>query len=450
MSVQPPVTESANDLMLRSNEQMAKRLSKPVLVPRGKMQRKNCWTSKENNCFIDTMVRGWACTPIYIIRILDEDEEDEEIYRDEVFDGAHKLEAAISFIENKFALEKNEKSILHEYAGKTFKELPLPIRQKILNYQFTINYIDEDTANDRDSLKLLWARLNAEGKKLNDFELALPTIHELVHKVLHPSLPLYLDSVIFPKQESKRGAAEKILQMILATGESDMGSNYLKNFSSKKGLVKQWQNECLGDKVSKINETIEENKEKWLQMLKLASQYLQYFNENNCFVSDEGTSILDSAHRGTEIVFLLGRAIYHFPKPESFRRICPALSKYVREKYFTEYKENKWVTKVIRNEAGRNGLLQRKLLRDIDTDVQNFIDDTRRKFSSEMIDQKMKEQNSIYTYCKKSILKNQPYEGDHIVPWSQGGKTEYENLQILHRRCNREKGACMPAPTNNS
>ncbi len=30
-------------------------------------------------------------------------------------------------------------------------------------------------------------------------------------------------------------------------------------------------------------------------------------------------------------------------------------------------------------------------------------------------------------------------EGDHIVPWSRGGKTVPENLQMLCRRCNATK-----------
>ena len=148
MSTVKPVTETANDLSLRTDKQMAKVLCKAHLVTRGKMQRENCWKTYENNAFIDTMVRGWACTPIYIIRKIDkenseQDESDDEMsdcdseenvkefFRDEVFDGAHKLEAAINFIKNKYPLETNEKHILNKYAGKTFEKLPLKIQEKI-------------------------------------------------------------------------------------------------------------------------------------------------------------------------------------------------------------------------------------------------------------------------------------------------------------------------------
>ena len=32
-------------------------------------------------------------------------------------------------------------------------------------------------------------------------------------------------------------------------------------------------------------------------------------------------------------------------------------------------------------------------------------------------------------------------EADHITPWSEGGKTEIENGQMLCRECNRKKSS---------
>lgn len=47
-------------------------------------------------------------------------------------------------------------------------------------------------------------------------------------------------------------------------------------------------------------------------------------------------------------------------------------------------------------------------------------------------------QNGICAKCGKHF-EYEEMEGDHITPWSQGGKTELSNLQMLCRDCNRRK-----------
>ena len=32
-------------------------------------------------------------------------------------------------------------------------------------------------------------------------------------------------------------------------------------------------------------------------------------------------------------------------------------------------------------------------------------------------------------------------QGDHIIPWSQGGRTVEDNCQMLCQRCNNDKSA---------
>lgn len=41
----------------------------------------------------------------------------------------------------------------------------------------------------------------------------------------------------------------------------------------------------------------------------------------------------------------------------------------------------------------------------------------------------------------QKVFSIEEMEGDHITPWSQGGKTDVANLQMLCLRCNREKGS---------
>lgn len=48
-------------------------------------------------------------------------------------------------------------------------------------------------------------------------------------------------------------------------------------------------------------------------------------------------------------------------------------------------------------------------------------------------------QNGICPLCKEHFS-FEDMDGDHMVPWSKGGKTVPENLQMLCRRCNQAKG----------
>lgn len=56
---------------------------------------------------------------------------------------------------------------------------------------------------------------------------------------------------------------------------------------------------------------------------------------------------------------------------------------------------------------------------------------------------KYKEQDGICPICGKRFA-FEDMAGDHIVPWSKGGKTVYENLQMLCKGCNAGKSDCAP------
>lgn len=63
-----------------------------------------------------------------------------------------------------------------------------------------------------------------------------------------------------------------------------------------------------------------------------------------------------------------------------------------------------------------------------------------RTFDKRDTKRKYKEQNGECVYCHKKFEENEMH-GDHIRPWSKGGKTEYGNLQMLCTECNLKKSA---------
>lgn len=63
-----------------------------------------------------------------------------------------------------------------------------------------------------------------------------------------------------------------------------------------------------------------------------------------------------------------------------------------------------------------------------------------RAFSDTMKAEAFERQGGVCPLCKETF-KIDDMQGDHITPWSEGGKTNADNLQMLCKDCNRRKGA---------
>ena len=63
-----------------------------------------------------------------------------------------------------------------------------------------------------------------------------------------------------------------------------------------------------------------------------------------------------------------------------------------------------------------------------------------RAFKKPDMKRKYNEQGGKCPYCK-NIFNEDQMHGDHIRPWSKGGRTEYDNLQMLCIECNIKKSA---------
>lgn len=62
-----------------------------------------------------------------------------------------------------------------------------------------------------------------------------------------------------------------------------------------------------------------------------------------------------------------------------------------------------------------------------------------RAFSDSDKRRKYNEQNGDCAYCHKHFDNYKDMQADHIVPWSKGGETTYDNLQLLCPKCNGAK-----------
>lgn len=111
--------------------------------------------------------------------------------------------------------------------------------------------------------------------------------------------------------------------------------------------------------------------------------------------------------------------------------------------FYNKYKDNKYDPVFISQEST-------KLIADKDVTSNSGIYEyllsgdekhlSIRAFDDDMKQEAYERQKGICVKCGKHF-KIEEMEGDHIIPWSKGGKTVAENCQMLCINCNRRKGA---------
>ncbi len=138
-------------------------------------QRRPIWKPGAKSFLIDTIVRGLPI-PIIFLREKKADLKTLETQR-EVVDGQQRIRTVLSFINPKllddfvgardhFVVQENHNP---DVADRAFSVLDPEIRQRILDYQFSVQILPAST-DDREVLEI-FARINSTGAKLNKQEL---------------------------------------------------------------------------------------------------------------------------------------------------------------------------------------------------------------------------------------------------------------------------------------
>ena len=150
-----------------------------VLSPR--FQRRGVWNPRAKSFLIDTIVRG---LPIPIIFLRDQTPDLGSIeYKREVVDGQQRLRTLISYIDpsslRDYKPDRDDFQVMAihhpELANRNFSELPADLRQRILDYEFSVHVLSSGV-DDREILSI-FARMNSTGVKLNAQELRNAQFH---------------------------------------------------------------------------------------------------------------------------------------------------------------------------------------------------------------------------------------------------------------------------------
>lgn len=300
----------------------------------------------------------------------------------EVLDGQQRTLSVMQFLDHKFPITWNGQTMYVD-------SLPNDLYDRVINYKFMI-YWCEGT----DSEKLNWFRtVNIAGEKLTDQEL---------RNVAYVG-PWLNDA---KRHFSKRNCAAKQLSDPYVKGDpnrQELLERALKWISEEKGIV---IDEYMAQHRS--NDDADELWQYWQDIIRWVQKIFPTYH---------------SQMKGLD-----WGGFYNA---------------YRKNKY-NSTKLNVDIDKLLQDDEIKltKGIWQYELTKDYEPNATRYLQ--LRTFSDADKHKKYKEQNGICPICKAEGLdktwKPSEMEGDHVIPWSKGGKTEYSNLEMLCKKHNESKG----------
>ena len=408
---------------LRTNKETAIAASQVFINKNPDFQRAyEAWDDKLKTRFIETILIGRAMNPIWTILNPEDNSE-------EVLDGMHRLTTALDYLNNKFKLNSKYFTDVTRgdlYDKKSFNELNSDDQHKIRNYNFTFNQLDSTFHTDISKRRDQYEILNRSSKTLNDYE-----FNKVLYGRFFDFISEYKNdlNLLFFKKNDKRGELQtEIIDTLV------LSSDLPNSWGSVNTLRDKYYDETLGHTEQSVNLYMQNNIEDIKNKLTMLKKIINALKDNKFFSDDKKT--FNKYYLPYK--FIISRLLFKFKDISVFNRCIVYLSEQLKEK-ITETIED---LQIILDCTSRNAVFQKKLIQLIDNVINECYEKIKEKrlFSKEDINRKLTEQKNICNVCKDSKEK---YEGDHIVSWSEGGKTDYDNLQVLCVYCHRAKTSAM-------
>jgi Protein of unknown function DUF262 len=125
-------------------------------------QRRSVWMPKDRRFFMDSVLKGYPCPAIFILK----DTTDQGVTEYQVVDGKQRLETIFMFTNNEFALASDYGD--KNYDGKKFRALSTSQKHIIWDYVFPVEYISKEDVN---AINEVFDRVNRNSKNLQRQEL---------------------------------------------------------------------------------------------------------------------------------------------------------------------------------------------------------------------------------------------------------------------------------------
>jgi len=353
-------------------------------------QRQFVYNENDSKAVIDSIVNGFPINVMYWVKT-GKNQAGEDMY--EVLDGQQRLISICHFSKNDFSVN---------ISGNTYNFNNMTDRNKFLDYDKLIVYICEGT----DEEKLEWfERINKAGKELTKQEMR--------------------SAIYFGKGTTK---AKKYFISQSTNGKVAYScdcQNTTNKLSGKDYVCGKWERQDIYEKVIvwKINSDREYDIRNYMMQCRndesAADDLYKYF-ENVIIWVKRLFPTYDKVMQRVDWGFLYNK--YHNDSTLSSVILEPRVLELLAD---DEVQSKKDIYEYVLTTSIKDDKTARKLL-------------NLREFKSNDKKSAYEKQKHICPSCMKK-WKFEEMEGDHIVPWSKGGKTEPSNLQMLCKRCNNAK-----------
>ncbi len=342
----------------------------------------------------------------------------------EVVDGKQRLSTICSFYNSQWPFKyikdqqdsdtEKEMELFEKIDGKIYDDLSKDIKQKFSN---SCIYVADLGKNDEKNIINLFVRLNKNTIQLNKTEILMSKMDKKNSELIRELSDT--NSIQEMSNQKKNDKRFSIKGLLIRAITIDLNIN-----KREKSSVRQLQERTFIKEL----QNIEQIKSEYLETLTLMKKTI----ENTSIPVKNFNVIFES-------LFIFFRE--NLKSKNSFLKNKSEIQNFITNE-FNEYAK--------KNQMGGGTKYDsleyiRKRIDFVKEKLNCFLVDNKRQISDEIkckIWNKERLNNNGVVHCKvcgKKIEKINKAHFDHIIPWTKGGKSEEENIQILCPECNKKK-----------
>jgi hypothetical protein len=403
----------------QTRREVASNMSIPYINVQPSFQREyEAWDDRMKTRLIESILSGRRMNPIWLILNNDLDDMGNVVY--DVLDGMHRIRTILGFVDGEYPLIGkyfSNEELGQKYNNVYFTDMVIDDKQIVRNYKMTFNCLDSSFHTNSTKRRDMYEILNKSTKTLNDYE-----FDKVSYNKFYDFLKKFKDNFkvwIYSKKDT-RGAIEMDMMECLALSE-----NVSSSWSSVNELRKSWQIKNLGESEESANDYLAKNSEKLTEKLNFIIKVAERLYEHKMIPENRK----EYKSNALCLKFFISRIPLHIKNISLFNRHMKDIFSDFKSEVLEVDIQSKLEAK------SRNAVFQKNLINLIDEIICRNVSNESRYFSKTDINRKLKEQDGKCAKC--GCIPNHP-EGHHKIEWSKGGKTEYENLEVLCDLCHKD------------